>query len=97
MRLAPASDFSADVVWSGSGDEIVVLASLELQASRWGRESPEGDGEESFGVFPITVTQRHLGGLGVAHPAALVVFFIHIVDYVPEAKTKEMNRRWKWK
>jgi len=33
VRLAPASDLSADVVWSGSGDEVVVLAGLELQAS----------------------------------------------------------------
>ena len=46
VRLAPASDLSADVVWSGSGDEVVVLPRLELHRVRHRGEGSEGESED---------------------------------------------------
>ena len=92
---APAPDLAGDVSRSGGGDEVVVLAGLELQTRRRRRERPEGDGEQPLGhrarraVVSDPVANRHLRReIRVADPARLVVVTVDVVDYVPGICTK---------
>lgn len=80
VRGAAAADAPVQIVAGGRGDEVVVVAWQELQATRLRGERPEGDREVH--QFIGLVAHGDDAWVGIRNTARLVLVLRHVVDNV---------------